>query len=195
MANGAARREEVLGFRTPRQWAAWLAKNHARATGVWLRFARDARRSGAFSHEQALDAALCWGWIDGRVKKLDDATWTQWFGPRRPRSIWSKINREKAAKLIEEGKMKAPGLEAVESARRDGRWQAAYDSPARASVPPDLRLALDASPRAAASFANLDSRNRYAILFRTHNARRPETRAKRIAAFVAMLERGEKIHP
>ncbi len=195
MANAAAQREETLTFRTQREWAAWLAKNHARPTGVRLKFARAASRSAAFSHDQALETALCYGWIDGRSKRVDASSWVQWFGPRRPRSIWSKINREKAEKLIQKGKMKAAGLEAVESARRDGRWDAAYDSPANASVPADLQQALDASPAAAGFFASLDSRNRYAILFRTHNARRPETRARRIAAFVKMLERREKIHP
>ncbi len=195
MAKGAPRGDETLAFRTQREWAAWLAKNHSGPTGAWLEFARAAGRGAAFSHDQALETALCYGWIDGRSKRVDASSWVQWFGPRRPRSIWSKINREKVEKLIKEGKMKAAGLAAVESARRDGRWDAAYDSPARASVPPDLQQALDASPRAAAFFATLDSRNRYAILFRTHNARRPETRARRIAAFVGMLERGEKIHP
>ncbi len=195
MGKAAARREELLAFRSRRDWEQWLVKNCSRSAGVQLRFERAEPGKRAFAHDEALEAALCYGWIDGRSKRVDDSSWVQWFGPRRPRSIWSRINREKAEKLIREGKMKAPGLAAVERARRDGRWKAAYDSPARASVPPHLKQALDASPRAAAFFATLDSRNRYSILFRTHNARRPETRAKRIAGFVAMLERGEKIHP
>ncbi len=150
-----------------------------------------ARRSPA----EALEVALAWGWIDAQKRAHDDSWWLQRFTPRGPRSMWSKINREKALALIAAGEMKPPGMAEVERARRDGRWDSAYDSPSRASVPDDLAAALAASPRARAFFATLDSANRYAVLYRVQTARKAETRARRIAQLVAMLARHEKLHP
>lgn len=147
------------------------------------------------NHPEALEVALCYGWIDGQRKAEDDKYFLQRFTPRTPRSTWSKINRDKALKLIEEGRMQPAGLAEVDRARSDGRWDAAYDAQSVATVPPDLQAALDANPKAAAFFAKLDSRNRYAVLFRTQGAKKPETRARRIAQFVEMLAKGEKIHP
>lgn len=147
------------------------------------------------NHAEALEVALCYGWIDGQRKAEDSKYFLQRFTPRTPRSTWSKINRDKALKLIEEGRMQPAGLAEVDRARADGRWDAAYDAQSVATVPPDLQAALNAKPKAAAFFAKLDSRNRYAVLFRTQGAKKPETRARRIAQFVEMLAKGEKIHP
>ena len=138
--------------------------------------------------------ALCWGWIDGQKKSIDAHWWMQKFTPRAKRSIWSQVNRDKVQALIEAGRMRPAGLAEIERAKADGRWDAAYASASKAEVPADLQAALDAEPRAKAFFAKLDGTNRYAILFRTHQAKRPETRAKRIAQFVEMLARGETIH-
>jgi len=147
------------------------------------------------THAEALEVALCYGWIDGQRKSEDERHFLQRFTPRTARSTWSKINRDKALKLIEEGRMQPAGLAEVERARADGRWEAAYDAQSVATVPPDLQAALDANPKAAAFFAKLDSRNRYAVLFRTQGAKKPETRARRIGQFVEMLAKGEKIYP
>jgi uncharacterized protein YdeI (YjbR/CyaY-like superfamily) len=185
----------VLSFADTRAWSRWLASNHASSRGAWLKIAKKGSKSESVTYAEALEVALIWGWIDGQKGKLDDAWWLQRFTPRGPKSIWSRINREKAAALIEAGQMKPPGLAEVERAKRDGRWETAYDSQSRATVPPDFEKALAANPRAARFFETLESHNRYAILFRVHTARKPETRAARIEKFVAMLERHEKLHP
>jgi len=143
---------------------------------------------------EALDVALCYGWIDGQKKTFDDTTWLQKFTPRGKRSIWSKINREKVQRLVESGRMQSPGLEAVDRAKANGQWDSAYDSHRTAGVPDDLQRALDAHPKAKAFFATLNSANRYAILFRIQTVKRAETRAKKIEQFVGMLERHEVIH-
>ncbi|WP_224249238.1 YdeI/OmpD-associated family protein [Hyalangium gracile] len=184
----------IVFFEEPREWSAWLSKNHASSRGVWLKMAKKASGIASITYQEAVESALVWGWIDGQAKRNDDTTWIQKFTPRGPRSIWSKINREKALALIAAGKMKPPGLEQVERAKQDGRWEAAYDSPSRATVPEDLSAALAANPRAAEFFATLTGSNRYAILFRVHNAKKAETRARRIAQFVEMLARHEKLH-
>jgi len=176
-------------------WTRWLKRHHATASGVWLRMAKKDSGFPTVSYAEVLEAALCYGWIDGQRKSQDAQFFLQRFTPRTARSVWSKINRDKALKLIDEGRMQPAGLAEVERARADGRWDAAYDAQSIATVPPDLQAALDANPKAAAFFATLDSRNRYAVLFRTQGAKRPETRAKRIAQFVEMLAKGEKIHP
>jgi uncharacterized protein YdeI (YjbR/CyaY-like superfamily) len=142
-----------------------------------------------------LDVALCYGWIDGQKGALDDVHWLQKFTPRTPRSKWSKVNRDKATALIRDGRMKPAGLAAVEQAQGDGRWEAAYDAQSKASVPEDLQREFEKNPAAAAFFATLDSANRYAVLYRIQEAKKPETRARRIEKFVTMLERGEKVHP
>ncbi len=175
-------------------WAEWLERNHASSPGVWLRIAKAGGGQASVSYPEALDAALCHGWIDGQKRPLDERFWLQRFSPRTARSRWSKRNRARAEELIERGEMAPAGMAEVERARADGRWEAAYDSPATATVPADLQAALDAEPAAAAFFANLDGANRYAILYRVQEARRPETRARRIATFVAMLAEGRRIH-
>ncbi|WP_224363440.1 YdeI/OmpD-associated family protein [Hyalangium versicolor] len=185
----------ILSFTKPEAWSDWLDKNHASSRGVLLKFARKASGIPSITYQEAVEVALIWGWIDGQAKRLDDTAWLQRYTPRSPRSIWSKINREKALVLIAAGKMKPAGLEQVERAKKDGRWEAAYDSPKSATVPDDLSAALTANPRAAAFFATLNSRNRYAVLFRLHHAKKAETRARHIATFVEMFARHEKLHP
>jgi uncharacterized protein YdeI (YjbR/CyaY-like superfamily) len=176
-------------------WAAWLEQNHADAPGLWLQHAKKAADLRSVSYAEALDVALCYGWIDGQKKSYDDSSWLQKWTPRGRKSIWSKINREKALKLIERGDMQPAGLAEVERAKQDGRWEAAYDSHSTATVPGDLQAALDSNADASAFFATLNSTNRYAILFRIQTAKKAETRARRIQEFIAMLERHEKLYP
>ncbi|WP_375768196.1 YdeI/OmpD-associated family protein [Archangium gephyra] len=185
----------IIAFARPRDWGDWLASHHASSRGVWLKLAKKASGIASVTYAEALEVALAWGWIDGQKNSHDDTAWLQKFTPRGPKSIWSKINRDKALALIAAGEMKPPGLEQVERAKQDGRWEAAYDSPSRAAVPEDLSAALATNPRAAAFFSTLDSANRYAVLFRVHTAKKAETRARRIAQFVEMLARHEKLHP
>ena len=184
-----------LLFKDKKAWSAWLARNHAKSPGVWLKLAKKGSDTKSVSYQEALEAALCYGWIDGQKQAFDESFWLQKLTPRGPRSIWSKINREKAEALIASGEMKPAGLAAIERAKENGQWEKAYESQSRASVPDDLQAELDRHPEAKAFFATLNSVNRYAIVFRIHNAKKPETRAKRIQQFVAMLERHEKVHP
>ena len=184
----------VLPFASPAELEAWLSDNHDSASGLWIKFAKKASGVDTVVYAEALELALCHGWIDGQVAKVDESFYAQRFTPRRARSKWSKINRDRAEELIARGAMKPAGLAEVERAKGDGRWDAAYDSPSNATVPDDLQAALDANPRAADFFATLSGPNRYAILFRIQDAKRPETRARRIDQFVAMLARGEKLH-
>jgi uncharacterized protein YdeI (YjbR/CyaY-like superfamily) len=177
-------------------WAAWLADRHATSDGVWLVLAkRGAHTPTRLSYQEALEEALCYGWIDGQVRRRDADSYRQRFTPRRKRSAWSKRNVELAERLIGEGRMKPAGMAAVEQARADGRWQAAYAGPATIEVPDDLAEALAAEPRAATMFELLTSQNRYAILYRLATARRAETRSRRLAKFVEMLARGETLYP
>jgi uncharacterized protein YdeI (YjbR/CyaY-like superfamily) len=189
-----AREITVKPFRNQQAWDAWLVKNHGSSRGVWLRIAKKDSGRSSVTYEEALESALCYGWIDGQKKPFDESWWLQKFTPRGPKSIWSVRNRDKAEALIAEGRMAAAGLLAVEAARRDGRWDAAYQGQRTAVVPEDLQKALDGSPKAKAFFATLDSANRYAILFRIHHAAGDAARARRVAQFVEMLERGEKFH-
>lgn len=184
----------ILPFERQKDWAVWLDKNHATSSGVWLKLAKKASGVKSVTYDEALEVALCYGWIDGQKKSHDETSWLQKFTPRGRRSIWSKINTEKVLRLIESGRMKPAGLKAVESAKQDGRWDAAYASPSKAVVPDDLQAELDRNAKAKAFFATLDSRNRYAILHRIHTAKKAETRAKRIEQFVRMLANKEKIH-
>ena len=181
-------------FETPHEWREWLETYHASAKGVWVRFAKKASALQSVSYAQALDEALCYGWIDGQVKKYDGDSWIQKFTPRGKRSLWSKINREKVAALVESGRMQAAGLAEVERAQKDGRWEAAYDSPSQAEVPDDLTEALERNAGAKAFFETLNKGNRYAIIWRIQTAKRAETRARRIVQLVEMLEKGEGIH-
>ena len=185
----------IVEFRKQSDWTKWLEKSHAKSSGVWLRMAKKDSGLKSINHDEALDVALCYGWIDGQARSEGATTWLQKFTPRGKRSIWSKKNRDNVQRLIESGDMRDAGLAEVERAKKDGRWDAAYDSPKTIEVPDDLKAALNKNKKAKALFEKLDSRNRYAILFRTHNAKRAETRAKRIKQFVEMLERGEKIYP
>jgi uncharacterized protein YdeI (YjbR/CyaY-like superfamily) len=193
--DGESRDLAVHSFASRADWAAWLERAHASSPGVWLAIARKDSGGRSVSYAEALDVALCYGWIDGRKDRLDDRTWLQRFTPRRARSRWSKRNRGRAEALIESGAMAPAGLREVDRARADGRWEAAYDSHSTATVPADLQAALDQDGAAREFFATLDRNNRYAILYRIQEARRPETRDRRIAKFVAMLAEGRKLHP
>jgi uncharacterized protein YdeI (YjbR/CyaY-like superfamily) len=186
---------QVLLLENQLAWEDWLSRNHREATGVWLRIAKKGSRIQSLTHAEALDAALCFGWIDAHKKPESADAWLQRFTPRGKRSIWSKLNCQKASALIECGRMRDSGLEEVLRAKKDGRWEQAYDSPRNATVPEDFQAALDKSAKAKAFFATLESRNRYAILFRIQTVKRAETRAGKIGEFIAMLEKHEKIHP
>jgi uncharacterized protein YdeI (YjbR/CyaY-like superfamily) len=181
-------------FATPAAWADWLETHHESAPGLWLQLARKDSGVASVTYQEALDVALCYGWIDGQKKGYDETTWLQKFTPRGRKSLWSKVNCQKVEVLLAQGSMQPAGLRAVEAARADGRWEAAYDSQSKATVPEDFQTALDASPAAKEFFATLNSANRYAVLFRIQTAKRAETRAARIKQFIGMLERGEKIH-
>lgn len=185
----------IMLFPTPEAWVAWLEEHGASVKGLWAQLAKKGSGIPSITYDQAVEGALCYGWIDGQKRAFDERTWLQKFTPRSPKSIWSKINREKAQALIERGQMRPAGLAAVEAAQQDGRWDAAYESQSNATVPEDLQIALDGNEEAKRFFATLNRANRYAILFRIHQAKRAETRAKRIADFVAMLARHEKLHP
>ena len=185
----------ILLFARPSEWSDWLEKHHAESTGVWLRLAKKAAPLESISNLEALQEALRYGWIDGQARGYDEQSWLHKFTPRRKRSIWSQVNRDKALELIKSGAMKPAGLAEVERAQADGRWAAAYAPPSQAEVAPDLQAALDANPEAAEFFKTLSGQNRYAILFRLQTARKAETRAKRLAQFVEMLARHEVFHP
>lgn len=185
----------ILEFRQKSAWTRWLEKNHDKSSGVWIRLAKKNSEVSSISRSDALDVALCFGWIDGQARSEGDKTWLQKFTPRGKRSIWSKINRENVRRLIESGEMRPPGIAEIERAKKDGRWEAAYDSPKSIAIPDELQAELDRNKKAKAFFDTLNSQNRYAILFRIHTAKKAETKAKRIRQFVEMLERGEKIHP
>lgn len=185
----------VASFADQAAWAAWLDANHATERGIWLKLAKQATGIPSVTYADALESALCYGWIDGQKKAQDDTWWLQKFTPRGTKSVWSKINRQKAEQLIESGAMQPAGLRTVELAQDDGRWARACDSQATIAVPPDLQAALDARPEAGVFFATLDSRNRYAILYRIQGAKKSETRAKRIEQFVQMLANREKLYP
>jgi uncharacterized protein YdeI (YjbR/CyaY-like superfamily) len=185
----------TIAFASQGAWEGWLEANHASAPGVWIKMAKKASGIESITHPQALEVALCFGWIDGQRKRLDDRFFLQKFTPRTRKSSWSRINRESAELLVSAGRMRPPGLAAVEAARADGRWEAAYEPQSTAEVPRDLQRELAARPRAAEFFASLDSRNRYAILYRLQDAKKPETRARRLAEFVAMLEGHRKVYP
>lgn len=180
-------------FESQAAWEAWLAAEHATAPGVWIKMARKSTGIPSVDWPQAVEVALCYGWIDGQRAGLDEQYFLQRFTPRRPRSVWSQVNIGHVERLTAEGRMKPAGLAEVERAKADGRWARAYASQSKAEVPPDLQAALAADPKAAAFFATLKGQHRYAILYRVQDAKRPETRARRIAQFVEMLARGETL--
>jgi uncharacterized protein YdeI (YjbR/CyaY-like superfamily) len=185
----------TIAFATQSAWEAWLERNGSSATGIWLRLAKKSANEKTLSYAEALESALCFGWIDSQKQAENQHYWRQRFTPRSPKSIWSKINTQKAEALIAAGRMRPAGLREVDLAKQDGRWEAAYSSAATSAVPDDFQQALDANTKAKAFFATLNSQNRYAILFRIQNVKKAETRAKKIAQFVAMLANGEKLHP
>ncbi|MYS14640.1 hypothetical protein GTW73_11840 [Streptomyces sp. SID4982] len=194
-AAGVTHDLETVVFESAEAFEAWLGEHHAVSPGIWLKLRKKGPGIVALDYAQALDVALCYGWIDGQKTKFDDQWWLQRFTPRRPRSRWSKVNRDKVAALTEQGRIRPPGQAEIARAKADGRWEAAYDSASTATVPDDLMAALTAVPAAAESFENLDRQNRYAILYRVQDAKKPETRARRIEKYVAMLANGEKLHP
>jgi uncharacterized protein YdeI (YjbR/CyaY-like superfamily) len=185
----------ILPFATRGAWEAWLDEHHAASEGLWLKIAKKGSGIETVSYPEALEVALCYGWIDGQKASFDDRYWLQRFTPRRSRSKWSKVNRQKAAELIERGAMKPAGLREVERAKADGRWDAAYDAQSTATVPDDLRRELEKNGAAREFFQTLNSANRYAILYQIGDAKKPETRARRIEKFVAMLAERKKLYP
>src|SRR4051812_36851269 len=186
---------ETVAFASGAEWEEWLEANHATSDGLWIKIAKKDSGIESVRYPEVLESALCFGWIDGRREALDQRYFLQRFTPRRSRSKWSRINRDKAERLIAEGRMRPAGHAEVERARSDGRWKAAYEGQKRMTVPEDLQRELDSRPEAEAFFAELSSQNRYAILYRLQDAKKPETRARRLAKFVEMLEAGETIYP
>lgn len=186
--------EQELFFKDQSEWEKWMAANYAQLQGVWLKFAKKASGISSVTYAEALDVALCYGWIDGQSKSLDDTFYIQKFTPRRAKSMWSKRNIGKAEEFVAAGKMKPAGFAAIEAAKADGRWQQAYDSPSNMQMPDDFKAELDKHPKAKAFFEKLDKSNRYAVLWRIQTAKKAETRKARIETLTAMLSRGEKIH-
>jgi len=193
-SNAKSATARVRGFKTQKDLAAWLERSHTRTEGLWVRFAKKGSGKKSVTYLEAVETALCYGWIDGQSKSESETTWIQRFTPRRARSMWSKVNRDKALALIARGEMRPPGHAEVERAQHDGRWEAAYDPSTTSEVPVDLKQELDRRPAAAEFFEKLSRSNRYAILWRLQTAKRPETRAQRLKTCVEMLEKGEKFH-
>lgn len=188
----------IKSFRTQAAFEAWLSTHHDSETELWLKIHKKGSGGASVTHAEALDVALCWGWIDGIRKSFDERSFLQRFSPRKSRSVWSQVNRDNVARLVAAGRMTAHGQRHVDAARADGRWAAAYApmrSATEATIPPDLRAAIDASPRASATFRTLGRQNLFALAFRTNNMKTTAGRAKKIATLVAMLERGETIVP
>ena len=185
----------IISFASRDRWEAWLDEHHADSDGLWLKIAKKGSRIETVTQPEALEVALCYGWIDSQAKTFDGDYWLQRFTPRKPRSKWSRVNRQKVEKLIEAGRMKPAGLREVERAKSDGRWEAAYEAQSRATVPDDLRRELEKNEVARGFFDTLDSRNRYAILHRIQDAKKPQTRARRIEKYVVMLNEEKKIYP
>jgi uncharacterized protein YdeI (YjbR/CyaY-like superfamily) len=185
----------ILPFETQQDWEAWLKENHAETKGVWLKIAKKEASTPTVSYAEALDSALCYGWIDGQKSAFDDKYWLQKFTPRGAKSIWSKVNCNKAEALIAQGRMQPAGLRQVELAKSDGRWERAYESQSKITIPDDFQRALDNNPNAKEFFNTLDSANRYAFLFRIQAAKKPETRSAKIQKFVEMLHKQQKLHP
>ena len=183
-----------MAFKSAGAFERWLARNHDRSDGIWIKFAKKGSGIPSVTYAEALDSALCHGWIDGQAKPLDEKQYLQRFTPRRKRSIWSKRNVGKVEKLIEEGRMTPAGQAEIDRAKADGRWDAAYEGPRNATPPPELQRVLDARPELAEFYWGMTSANRYSIVWNLETAKKPETRERRLAKYVAMLERGEKPH-
>jgi uncharacterized protein YdeI (YjbR/CyaY-like superfamily) len=184
----------ILQFDSQADWSSWLERHHKNSRGAWLKLAKKASGVTTVTHAEALEEALCYGWIDGQSASLDESFYLIRFTPRRPRSKWSQLNREKVEQLMTAGRMKRAGLAQVEAAKDDGRWEAAYPPASAAAVPPDLQRALDENPEAKAFFETLSGANRYAIIYRVHDAKRAETRARRVSDYVAMLAKHQTLH-
>jgi uncharacterized protein YdeI (YjbR/CyaY-like superfamily) len=184
----------IRGFKTQKDFAAWLERNHETSPALWVRIAKKGSGIKSITYGEGVEVALCYGWIDAQKLPENESAWLQRFMPRRPRSIWSKVNREKALALIANGQMNQAGLVEIERAKKDGRWEAAYDSPSGASVPPDFEKELERHPKAKAFFKALSRTNSYAITWRIQTAKKPETRERRIRTFIEMLEKGETLH-
>ena len=185
----------IILFASAAELEAWLEAEHAESEGIWLKIAKKGSGVGSVSYAEAVELGLCFGWIDGQGKRFDDRHYLQRFTPRRPRSKWSRLNRDRVEALVAAGRMRPSGLAAMEAARADGRWDAAYEPPSTAEVPPDLERELARDRSAREAFEALDGANRYAIIYRLNEAKRPETRERRLQKFVEMLRRGERIHP
>ncbi|MDE3058381.1 MAG: YdeI/OmpD-associated family protein [Bacteroidota bacterium] len=184
----------IILFKHQKEWAAWLKKNHAATPGIWMRFYKKNAGAHSITHEEALDEALCYGWIDGQLQKYDEHSWLQKFTPRRAKSIWSKKNAERAEQLIKLGKMKPAGLQEIEKAKADGRWERAYDSPGRMTFPDDFLKKLSRNKKTSEFFESLNRANKYAIAWRLQTAKKPETREKRMTHILEMLSQGKKFH-
>jgi uncharacterized protein YdeI (YjbR/CyaY-like superfamily) len=186
--------DRVIPMATPAAWEIWLAKNHAKSTGTWLRIFKKNSGTKSITYAEAVDGALCHGWIDAQKKPYDTESWLQRFTPRRAKSIWSKTNTQHVERLTKSGKMKAAGLAAMTAAKQDGRWEAAYDSPKNLVIPPDFQRELSRNQRAGAFFATLNRANLYSIAWRLQTAKKPETRERRMKVILKMLAKGEKFH-
>ena len=185
----------IISFETQQDWEAWLKEHHTDTRGIWLKIAKKETGILSLSYSEALESALCYGWIDGQKASSDDQYWLQKFTPRAPKSIWSKVNCDKATALLASGRMQPAGRRQLELAQADGRWESAYESQSKATIPTDFQSELDANQQAKDFFSTLDSRNRYAILFRIQTAKRLETRSARIQKFIEMLSQHRSIYP
>jgi uncharacterized protein YdeI (YjbR/CyaY-like superfamily) len=184
----------IISFTSLEEWESWLDKNHANSSGIWLRiYKKDAGVKTIF-YPEALDGALCYGWIDGQKRPFDEKSWLQRFSPRRPKSLWSKINTSHVERLTKLGKMKSAGIQVIEAAKKDGRWEAAYHSPGKATIPEDFLTALSKNKKAKAFFETLNRTNLYSIAWRLQTAVKPETRERRMKAILQMLAKGKKFH-
>ncbi|HJT58984.1 MAG TPA: YdeI/OmpD-associated family protein [Ktedonobacteraceae bacterium] len=185
----------IILFATQQDWENWLAEHDTDTDGIWLKLAKKATGIASVNYAEAVDSAICYGWIDGQKASFDDQHWLQKFTPRRPKSMWSKVNCDRATALIAQGRMQPSGLKQVELAKADGRWERAYASQSSITIPADFQSELDKNAKAKDFFSTLDSANRYAILWRIQDAKRPETRTARIQKFIEMLSNNQKIHP
>lgn len=185
---------QIISFKSSKAWAGWLAKNHSKSAGIWIRCFKKNSGVASITHPEALEEALCYGWIDGQAKKYDEESWLQKFTPRRAKSIWSKRNIEHVSRLTKAGKMRAPGLKEVERAKMDGRWERAYDSPGTMEVPEDFLKELSRNKKAKSFFEALNKTNIYSITWRLQTAKKPETREKRMKTILGMLSKGKKFH-
>ena len=188
------REPEIILFQNIDNWKEWLEKNHKNSDGIWMQIAKKNKEIKSIDYQEGLEVALCYGWIDGQKKSYDDNSWLQKFTPRRAKSIWSKVNKDKVELMIKNGKMQASGLAEIEKVKQNGMWDNAYESQKNITVPEEFKTELDNNERAKIFFESLNSSNRYSFLFRIHTAKKPETKTKKIKQFIEMLEKGETFH-